>query len=43
MQDFKDSHVNLAYFDPSYYPAIMDLKSPGKKFLQSSSKYCHRV
>ena len=39
-QDFKDSHINLAYFDSSHYPAIMDLKSPGKK---NSSKILSNI
>ena len=32
-QDSKDLHGNIANFIPSYYPAIMDRKSAGKKIL----------
>ena len=44
-QDSKGSHVNLAYFDLSYNPVIIDLKSLGKKifakFLQILSTSLH--
>ena len=42
-QDCKGSHVNLAYFDLSCNPAIIGLKSLGKRFLQSSYRYCQQA